>query len=195
MTKEEAIDRLRACLGSRIQGVDEFRGETAVRIDLSAVVEAAKLLKQMGYRTLVDLTAVDHLGEEPRFEMVYHFFADSSGALLRLKGRAEGEEPTVPSLAGVYATADWQEREAFDMMGIRFAGHPDLRRILMWEGYPFHPLRKDFPLEGKASDAGEVAFSRPAPMDGGPYVTQSAAESGKREPRAYPAEELPEETL
>ncbi|QSR85618.1 NADH-quinone oxidoreductase subunit C [Methylacidimicrobium sp. B4] len=195
MTKAEAVDRLRTGLGSRIQGIDEFRGETTVRLDLSEIVEAAKLLKQMGYRTLVDLTAVDHWGEEPRFEMVYHFFADSSGDFLRLKGRVGGEEPTVPSLAGVYATADWQEREAFDMMGIRFAGHPDLRRILMWEGYPFHPLRKDFPLEGRESDAGGVAFSRPAPMDGGPYVTQSAQESGEREPRAHPADELPEETL
>lgn len=193
MTKAEALDSLRAKVGAGVLGVVEFRGESTVRIKLSAIVEAAKLLKELGFRTLVDLTAVDHWGEEPRFEMVYHFFADSSGDYLRLKGRAEGEEPTVPSLTGVYPTADWQEREAFDMMGIRFAGHPDLRRILMWDGYPFYPLRKDFPLEGKASDAGGVAFSRPAPMDGGPFVTRSAEESGKREPRATPADELQEE--
>ncbi|MDD4932030.1 MAG: NADH-quinone oxidoreductase subunit C [Methylacidiphilaceae bacterium] len=193
MTNAEAVERLRAGLGARIQGIDEFRGETTVRIELSAIEEAAKLLKEAGYRTLADLTPVDHWGEEPRFEMVYHFFAADSGMLLRLKGRVGGEEPLVPSLAAVYATANWQEREAFDMMGIRFAGHPDLRRILMWEEYPFFPLRKDFPLEGKASDAGGEAFSWPAPMDGGPFVTQPAAESGRREPRAYPADGLPEE--
>lgn len=193
MTKAEAVDRLRASLGTGIQGVDEFRGETTVRIDLPAIVEAAQLLKGMGYRTLLDLTAVDHLGEEPRFEMVYHFFADASGDLLRLKGRVEGESSTVPSLTAVYATANWQEREAFDMMGVRFAGHPDLRRILMWDEYPFFPLRKDFPLEGKASDAGGVAFTHPAPMDGGPFVTRTAQRSEEREPRAQPADELQEE--
>ncbi|VVM05054.1 NADH-quinone oxidoreductase subunit C [Methylacidimicrobium cyclopophantes] len=195
MSNAEAVEKLRASLGTKVQAVGEFRGETTVRIDLSAVQEAAKLLKEIGYRTLLDLTSVDHLGEEPRFEIVYHFFAAASGELLRLKGRVTGEEPTAPSLAGVYATANWQEREAFDMMGIRFAGHPDLRRILMWEGYPFFPLRKDFPLEGKDSDAGEMAFSRRAPLEGGPFVTRPAAESGEREPRAHPAEELPEETL
>lgn len=192
MTKREAVENLRSNLGAKILGVDEFRGETTIRLDLSGIVDAARLLKQIGYRMLLDLTAVDHLGEEPRFEMVYHFFSDATGEHLRLKGRVGGEEPTVPSLTGVYATADWQEREAFDMMGIRFAGHPDLRRILMWEGYPFHPLRKDFPLEGKASDAGAVAFSEPAPMDGGPFVTRPAKESEKREPRAHPADELEE---
>jgi NADH-quinone oxidoreductase subunit C len=193
MTNAEAVERLRTSLGASIQGVDEFRGETTVRIDLAAVEETAKLLKEMGYRTLVDLTPIDHWGEETRFEMVYHFFSPDSGLLLRLKGRVRGEEPLVPSLAAVFATANWQEREAFDMMGIRFAGHPDLRRILMWEEYPFFPLRKDFPLEGKASDAGGEAFSRPAPMDGGPFVTQPAEESGRREPHAHPADVLPEE--
>ncbi|WP_018291034.1 NADH-quinone oxidoreductase subunit C [Verrucomicrobium sp. 3C] len=195
MTNAEAVERLRAELGARIQGVDEFRGETTVRIELSAIEEAAKLLKKAGYRTLVDLTPIDHWGEEPRFEMIYHFFALDSGMFLRLKGRVGGEEPLVPSLSAVYGTANWQEREAFDMMGVRFSGHPDLRRILMWEEYPFFPLRKDFPLEGQASDAGGVAFSRPAPMDGGPFVTQPAEESGRREPRAHPADGLQEENL
>ena len=85
----------------------------------------------------------------------------------------------------VWATADWHEREIYDMMGITFANHPDLRRILMWDGYPFYPLRKDFPLEGKPSEVPDVAFTRAAPLAGGPFVTVPTPDGTKdREPRA-----------
>ena len=88
----------------------------------------------------------------------------------------------------VWRAANWHEREIYDMMGIRFSGHPDLRRILMWEGYPYYPLRKDFPLAGKATDLPEVAFSRPAPLEGGPFVTTAGEEHREqREPRAKTA--------
>src|SRR5205823_3699885 len=80
---------------------------------------------------------------------------------------------------------DWHEREIYDMMGIRFNNHPDLRRILMWDGYPFFPLRKDFPLEGLPSEMPDVAFTSAAPMEGGPFVTQPSTATAKdREPRA-----------
>jgi hypothetical protein len=88
-----------------------------------------------------------------------------------LKLSASEDELEVPTVTGVWATADWHEREMFDMMGIRFTGHPDLRRILMWDGYPYYPLRKDFPLAGKPSDLPEVAFTKPAPLEGGPFVS------------------------
>ena len=84
----------------------------------------------------------------------------------------------------MWKTADWHEREIYDMMGIRFGGHPDLRRILMWDGYPYFPLRKDFPLSGKTSEMPDVAFTRPAPLEGGPFVTISGGnDTIAREPR------------
>ena len=86
----------------------------------------------------------------------------------------------------VFPGADFQEREAWDLYGIRFAGHPNLKRILMWEGYPYFPLRKEFPLEGLPSDMPDVAFTSAAPMEGGPFVTQPSTATAKdREPRAH----------
>ena len=84
----------------------------------------------------------------------------------------------------VWRTDNWHEREVYDLMGIRFSGHPDLRRILMWEGYPYHPLRKDFPLAGKPTDLPGVAFTKVTPMEGGPFVTLPiSSDSIAREPR------------
>jgi NADH-quinone oxidoreductase subunit C len=103
---------------------------------------------------------------------------------LRLKTGVSEEKSELPTVIGVWRTADWHEREIYDMMGIRFRGHPDLRRILMWEGYPYFPLRKDFPLAGKPSEAPDVAFSRPAPLEGGPFVTSPGdKDATRREPR------------
>jgi NADH-quinone oxidoreductase subunit C len=93
----------------------------------------------------------------------------------------KGELPTVSS---VWRTADWHEREVYDLMGVRFRGHPDLRRILMWEGYPYFPLRKDFPLAGRPSEMPDVAFSQRAPLEGGPFVTIAGGKDAEsREPR------------
>jgi NADH-quinone oxidoreductase subunit C len=103
---------------------------------------------------------------------------------LRLKTNVSEEKSELPTITGVWRTADWHEREIYDMMGIRFRDHPDLRRIIMWEGYPYFPLRKDFPLAGKPSEMPDVAFSKPAPMAGGPFVTISGgSDSIAREPR------------
>ena len=100
------------------------------------------------------------------------------------------DDAVVKSVAGLWPTADWHEREVYDMMGINFEGHPDTtdgtpRRILMWEGYPYFPLRKEFPLAGKSSDVPEVAFTEPAPLAGGPFVTADGAkDTVSREPRS-----------
>ena len=90
----------------------------------------------------------------------------------------------MPSVCKVWRTAEWHEREAYDMMGVKFADHPNLKRILMWEGYPYFPLRKDFPLEGKPTDVPGAAFTNIAPMAGGPFVTVAGGkDSTAREPR------------
>jgi len=125
------------------------------------------------------------MGEDPRFDVVYELYSLEKGEWLRLKVRVSEDQLELPSVTGVWPTADWHEREAFDMYGIRFRGHPDLRRILMWDGYPFYPLRKDFPLGGKPSEMPDVAFSSAAPLEGGPFVTVSGTATVKdREPRA-----------
>jgi NADH-quinone oxidoreductase subunit C len=108
---------------------------------------------------------------------------------LRLKLQVSEDAGAVDTVSDIWPTANWHEREIFDMMGIKFTGHPDLRRILMWDGYPYFPLRKEFPLEGLPSEMPDVAFSEAAPMEGGPFVTRpSTATTKDREPRARPPE-------
>ena len=164
----------------------EFRGETTLTIERAAIHDLAVFCRDtLGFDYLIDISGVDHFGEEPRFELVYELCQLVPCTHLRVKFRVSEDDLAAATVSDVWATADWHEREIFDMMGIRFTGHPDLRRILMWEGYPYFPLRKDFPLAGKASDVPGVAFSKAAPMDGGPFVTlPSTATTKDREPRS-----------
>jgi NADH-quinone oxidoreductase subunit C len=153
------------------------------RTDLLAVMRYAR--EELGFTYLIDISGVDNFGEEPRFEVVYELYQFESREYLRVKIAVSEDELEVASVTGLWATADWHEREAFDMYGIKFTGHPDLRRILMWDGYPFYPLRKDFPLGGRPSDMPDVAFTNAAPLAGGPYVTvPSTATTKDREPRS-----------
>jgi NADH-quinone oxidoreductase subunit C len=116
--------------------------------------------------------------------VVYELRGLRNGAELRIKTAVSEEKSELPSVIGVWKSANWHEREIYDMMGIRFSGHPDLRRILMWEGYPYFPLRKDFPLAGKPTDLPNVAFTKVTPMEGGPFVTIPSTSSAiSREPR------------
>lgn len=164
----------------------EFRGETTLLVERTQIADLALFCKDaLGYTYLVDLSGVDHFGEEPRFEVVYELVQFERNEHLRLKVRVSEDELSVPTVSNVWKTADWHEREAYDMFGIKFDGHPDLRRILMWEGYPYFPLRKDFPLAGKPSDTPEVAFSGVAPLAGGPFVTVPSSDTTEeREPRS-----------
>ncbi len=173
-------------LGTKILSQTEFRGETTVVIAPENLREAATLCRdQLGFDYLLDISSVDNFGDEPRFEIVYELYSMASGKHLRLKLAVSEEVGSVDSVFDLWPTANWHEREIFDMMGLRFQSHPDLRRILMWDGYPFFPLRKDFPLEGKPSALPDIAFTEAAPMEGGPFVTlPSTATTKDREPRA-----------
>jgi NADH-quinone oxidoreductase subunit C len=170
----------------------EFRGALTLTVIREQFLELARYCKEsLGYDYLIDVSSVDHFGEEPRFEMVYELQNLTRGYHLRLKYTVSEDDCTAPSVTHIWATADWHEREVFDMMGIDFPTHPDvkevghLRRILMWDGYPFYPLRKDFPLAGRESQMPDVAFSSPAPLAGGPFVTSpSTATTEQREPRS-----------
>jgi len=167
-------------------GTNEFRGETTVQVDRAAINEVCRFCRDtLGYSVLIDLSGVDNFGDEPRFEVVYELYQFERGEYLRIKATVSEDDLQVPTVSDVWATANWHEREAYDMFGIHFTGHPDLRRILMWEGYPYYPLRKDFPLAGKSSDVPEVAFTAPAPLEGGPFVTiPTTGTTEQREPRS-----------
>jgi len=164
----------------------EFRGELTLKLSdaeqIEAVCRFAKTELKFDY--LVDITSIDNYGDDPRFTLVYHLYGYGHRQNLRIKCDVTEEKAEAPTATTVWRTADWHEREIYDMMGVRFRGHPDLRRILMWEGYPYFPLRKDFPLSGKDSELPEVAFTEPAPLAGGPFVTVAGGKDTiSREPR------------
>jgi NADH-quinone oxidoreductase subunit C len=186
MTARELAECLRRRFGDLISEPAEFRGEITVTLaDAERVAEVCEFARaELGFDFLLDLTSVDHYGEEPRWELVYELYGLGHHQHLRLKTRVSEEKSELPTVTGVWRTADWHEREVYDMMGIRFRGHPDLRRILMWEGYPYFPLRKDFPLAGRASEVPGLAFTEPAPLEGGPFVTVPGGKDAiEREPR------------
>jgi NADH-quinone oxidoreductase subunit C len=169
-----------------VRGKSEFLGETTLLVERGEIAEFASYCKKdLGFDYLVDITSVDNSGADPRFEVVYELYRFREGDHLRLKLTVPEDDCEVPTVSGVWRTANWHEREIWDMMGISFAGHPDLRRILMWEGYPYFPLRKEFPLAGKSSNVDEVAFTNPAPLAGGPFVTIPTDKATRdREPRS-----------
>jgi len=171
----------------------EFRGETTISLHATRLHEIALHCRDtLGYDLLLDICSVDHYGSHPRFEVVYELYSIAKRAHLRLKCTTSEDEAEVDSVTDIWATANWHEREVWDLMGIRFRNHPDLRRILMWEGYPYHPLRKEFPLEGIPTDVPEVAFTEVAPLAGGPFVTiPTEGNTEVREPRARHAGDLP----
>ena len=191
MAALQLAQQLKARFGDLISEPAEFRGEITVQLsDADCIAEVCDFLKkQLGFDYLVDISSVDNYGTDPRWMVVYHFYGYGHHEHLRLKTEVGEELSELPTVTGVWRAADWHEREVYDMMGIRFRGHPDLRRILMWEGYPYFPLRKDFPLAGKPSDLPEVAFSHAAPMEGGPFVTVTGGKDSRaREPRVRQAE-------
>src|SRR5438128_11112725 len=190
MTGPELLASLSKLFGAKLQNETEFRGETTYTILPSDLREVAKFCRdELSFDYLIDITSIDNFGEEPRFEIVYELYSMPLAVHLRLKLKVPEEPVAVDTISDIWPTANWHEREIYDMMGIKFKGHPDLRRILMWDGYPYFPLRKDFPLEGLASEMPDVAFTKVTSMEGGPFVPKpSSATSKDREPRARPPE-------
>ena len=135
-----------------------FRGDQTIVVSPAHFEDVVGLVYREGFQQLLDITAVDWFQRDPRFDVVYHLLNLASQERLRLKVRVNDQE-TLPSLVSRYKSADWSEREVFDMFGIPFLGHPRLERLLMWRDFPGHPLRKDFPLDGGDSFCGDVGAS------------------------------------
>jgi len=144
-----AVIKLREKFASSILEVKEFRGEVTVIVRKEDIVALCKFLKEeLRYNLLTDVTAVDYLGKDPRFMVVYNLYSIPNKDRLRIKAPVTEGECTIDTVCGVWTTANWLEREAYDLMGIIFKNHPDLRRIMMTDDWVGHPLRKDYPLQG-----------------------------------------------
>lgn len=145
---DQLIFKLKEKFGSLIIDSHNFRGDETVVIRREGVIEVFGFLKsELGFEFLMDITAVDYIGREPRFEIVYHLYSFKNNNRLRVKVGVPESEAVVDSLMPLWSGANWFEREVYDMFGIKFSGHPDLRRILMYDEFQGHPLRKDYPLK------------------------------------------------
>ena len=158
MSESVTILKLRDKFDDRIIDVHDKLGQDTVTLAKSALLEAARFLRddpQLKYDMLMDLSAVDYLGRKPRFEVVSHLYSIEFNHRVRIKVPLDGDLPELDSLTPLWKSANWYEREVWDMFGIRFAGHPDLRRILMYEEFEGHPLRKDYAVDKRQPLVGQ----------------------------------------
>ena len=158
-----------------------------------AIIFLEYLRDAQDFDFLLDVTAIDWSAEQsPRFTVVWHLYSSLNHNYVRVAANcASDAEPAMPTATTLWPAADWHERETFDMFGIKFTGHPDLRRILMWDGYPYFPLRKEFPLAGLPADLPDFEVAAEtgtrlisAPMAGGPFVATPGEPMSEAEPRA-----------
>ncbi len=151
MTEPQTIDALKAAF--KDLSVSEFRGQTRVVVPLKSIHSVLKKLKeQLGFDLLVDVTCVDYLNyrdAKDRFGMVYLLANVETNERITVRTFLNDPQPTVPSVVDLWEGANWLEREVWDLFGIRFSGHPDLRRVVLPEEFQAHPLRKDYPLQGR----------------------------------------------
>ncbi|MBI3941158.1 MAG: NADH-quinone oxidoreductase subunit C [Acidobacteria bacterium] len=151
------LRKLKENFGGALFDLGSAFGDDFAVVHKDRIVEVSQALRDdpdLRYNFLIDVTAVDYPQRRPRFEVVYHFFSLPLRHRVRLKAPVDGSDPEVPSLVPLWKGADWFEREVWDMFGIRFAGHPDLRRILMYDGFEGHPLRKDYPVNRRQPRVG-----------------------------------------
>jgi NADH-quinone oxidoreductase subunit C len=149
-----AVKKLKGKFPASVLEVKTFREEMTLTVPREEIFEICKFLysdPDLQYRFLTDLCGLDFFPQTPRFEVVYLLYSMKNNQRLRVKTKV-GEGESVLSVESIWKAANWLEREAFDLFGISFENHPDLRRILLWDGYEGHPLRKDFPVEGPDFD-------------------------------------------
>lgn len=148
ISKEKILEDLQQKFSDSILEISEQFGDDIIRIKKEALLDILNFLKEdpNAFTMLLDLTCVDYMGEKERFEMVYHLFSLSHKLRLRFKTRLSEDDCKIDSLTPIFKNANWLEREAYDMFGVHFEGHPYLRRLFMYEGFEGHPLRKDYPL-------------------------------------------------
>ena len=154
MESIESLNDLASTISDSLEGIDyEAKvayGELTLNTDIGSLIDLLTALRddvQLKFVSIIDITAVDYPGRDKRFDVVYHLMSPTLNQRLRVKVRTD-EDTAVPSATGVYPGANWFERETYDMYGVLFSGHPDLRRLLTDYGFEGHPLRKDFPLSG-----------------------------------------------
>jgi len=145
------LARLLAWNPGAVEAAKFDRDELTIVVKRSAIREVCAILRddrELQFNFLADITCVDWYPNEPRFEVIYHLLSIPEHQRLRLKVRLAGDDPNLESVTSVWPSADFFEREVYDLFGVRFAGHPNLRRIMMPEDWEGHPLRKDYPVEG-----------------------------------------------
>jgi len=148
---EEIIKSLKDKFGEIVEKIEGTRDMPTIKVPSEKIIEIGAYLKDkcpISFEQLTDITCVDELPKKPRFKVVYHILSLSKNQRLRIVTYVDEETPEIDSVTGIWAGANWLEREAYDMFGIKFKGHPDLKRILMPFDYEHHPLRKDFPVRG-----------------------------------------------
>ena len=150
MDASVTLNKLAERFPGSILETHSHRGDDTAVVKKEDIVDVCTFLRDdeaLLYNFMMDLTAVDYMGKEPRFEVVYHLYSLKYNRRVRIKARVSESDCSIDSIVPIWISADWFEREAFDMYGITFTGHPELRRILLYEGFEGHPLRKDYPIK------------------------------------------------
>ena len=151
MSLEKTLSQIEGSFSDYVLGLAEYAGEQIIHIKGQGVIDVLKTFKDAGFNFLADLTAIDNLtlGGFERFAVVYHLLSHGSAERVTIKAYVPENNPVLPSIELLWKTADWQEREVFDLFGIEFEGHPNLTRIMNPDDYEGHPLRKDYPRLGR----------------------------------------------
>jgi NADH-quinone oxidoreductase subunit C len=173
--------------GEAIESARSFAGDLTFQVRRDAIAQVCASLKtKHAFTYLVDICGADYPKREPRFDVVYHLYSFAANRRIRLKV-ATGEATPVPTVCGVWVAANWPEREVYDMYGVRFEGHPDMTRILLWEGFNGFPLRKDFPVEG--IDTGSAIYPEYYEPSAGPVAGTGTGWKPAKAPVEKPAGE------